>query len=688
MTMQEPDLAARFDRFLPLRTSVPGAHAARAPLALERSVPALVSLGTGVLWSLDHALAARDAVAVALLHGGAGFVLGAILGPLARAICPGRPRTTLAAAALLVFGVVPALVTRELVDRSYWVYLPAALAMALGAAALALAVGRSGTIALGALCAAGVATAFAGSPVQPPILPAPPVVPVQPAPGVAQRVALIGIDSGDWQVIDPMLAAGELPNLARLVGGGAAGVLRSIEPTYSPVAWSSIFSGKSAEKHGITGWDVAYAGNRRAALLWNVVGSAGLPAIAVNVPGSWPPSQVHGALVSGFPIPSLTKPPPMEEQQVLGRVLSTRDRPGALVPTAVLPTRDGVASGEVVIGEAETPPRSRLRHFAIEALIRRELLSSRLEAIPVRFEVRADGKRRVEAAGHALELAPGEWSPWLTADLSGVPGRFRLRALEDGAIYSTPIFQDPLAPLHPFTSDAALLQRVQGDSMYVVEAAGWRVSQDRDLRRPLFEHLEDVAERQLATAQELARSIPDWALFAHVFTITDRASHAFWRCHAPEAYAPIDAAELAECRDFVRAAYRWTDAALGRLLATLGDGVTVFVLSDHGSQPDPRRGFGTHRVDGIWIAAGPGIAPQRERREISILDVAPTALAALGFPVADDADGVARLELLDGAPEPRRIATYEGGGASPARDVPHRIQASTESQLRSLGYVE
>ena len=250
------------------------------------------------------------------------------------------------------------------------------------------------------------------------------------------------------------------------------------------------------------------------------------------------------------------------------------------------------------------------------------------------------------------------------------------------------MFQEPLAPLHPFTSDADLMRLAHGDSMYVVEAAGWRVSQDRDLRRSLFEHLEDVAEMQLAMAQELARAVPDWALFAHVFTITDRASHAFWRCHQPEAYAPIDAGELDECRDFVRASYRWTDAALGRLLATLGDGVTVLVVSDHGSKADPRRGFGTHRVEGIWIGAGPGIAAQRERREMSILDVAPTALAALGFPIADDVDGVARLDLLDGALAPEHIATYDGVGAGAAGDAPFRIQASTESQLRSLGYVE
>src|SRR5262245_38661716 len=42
----------------------------------------------------------------------------------------------------------------------------------------------------------------------------------------AQRVAIIGLDGGDWSVIDPMIAAGELPNLAALLSRGRGAVLR------------------------------------------------------------------------------------------------------------------------------------------------------------------------------------------------------------------------------------------------------------------------------------------------------------------------------------------------------------------------------------------------------------------------------------------------------------------------------
>ena len=44
---------------------------------------------------------------------------------------------------------------------------------------------------------------------------------------------------------------------------------------------------------------------------------------------------------------------------------------------------------------------------------------------------------------------------------------------------------------------------------------------------------------------------------------------------------------------------------------------------------------GEHRVDGMLIAAGPGIAASGSHPDISILDLAPTITAALGVELAD-----------------------------------------------------
>ena len=65
------------------------------------------------------------------------------------------------------------------------------------------------------------------------------------------KVLLIGLDGAEWDRIDPLIAQGELPNLARLKRDGVHGPLESFEPILSPIIWTSIATGKTPEKHGI-----------------------------------------------------------------------------------------------------------------------------------------------------------------------------------------------------------------------------------------------------------------------------------------------------------------------------------------------------------------------------------------------------------------------------------------------------
>ena len=62
----------------------------------------------------------------------------------------------------------------------------------------------------------------------------------------APRLLLIGWDAADWQVIHPLLDAGAMPNLQRLIEGGVMGNLASLAPMLSPILWTSIATGKRA----------------------------------------------------------------------------------------------------------------------------------------------------------------------------------------------------------------------------------------------------------------------------------------------------------------------------------------------------------------------------------------------------------------------------------------------------------
>lgn len=101
---------------------------------------------------------------------------------------------------------------------------------------------------------------------------------------------------------------------------------------------------------------------------------------------------------------------------------------------------------------------------------------------------------------------------------------------------------------------------------------------------------------------------------------------------------------------------------------------------------------GTHDPAGVYIVSGPGIAPLGRRVPAQIEAVAPTILCLLGLPIPDDMDAAPLLDVL--TPELRASSTVqymadraadatEGGGWLSEDD-----QSQVEERLRALGYLE
>ncbi len=68
------------------------------------------------------------------------------------------------------------------------------------------------------------------------------------------RVMMIPLDGGTWSVFDPMLRAGRLPNIQALIESGVHADLETDIPTYSPIIWTSVATGKFPTRHGIHGF--------------------------------------------------------------------------------------------------------------------------------------------------------------------------------------------------------------------------------------------------------------------------------------------------------------------------------------------------------------------------------------------------------------------------------------------------
>jgi predicted AlkP superfamily phosphohydrolase/phosphomutase/tetratricopeptide (TPR) repeat protein len=124
----------------------------------------------------------------------------------------------------------------------------------------------------------------------------------------AGRVLVLAMDGLDPATIDLLLSEGDLPNIARLRREGAYAPLQSRKPLLSPVVWTTIATGKTADVHGIshfvaedpaTGESLPVTSElRRVKALWNVLSDAGREVAVVGWWATWPPETVNGAIVS------------------------------------------------------------------------------------------------------------------------------------------------------------------------------------------------------------------------------------------------------------------------------------------------------------------------------------------------------------------------------------------------------
>src|SRR5437899_5148847 len=137
------------------------------------------------------------------------------------------------------------------------------------------------------------------------------------------RVLLIGWDAADWKVIQPLLQAGRMPNLARLMAGGVHGNIATLYPVLSPMLWTSIATGKRAYKHGIHGFSEPLADgsgvrpitllSRKTKAVWNILNQTGHRSIVVGWWPSHPAEPINGVMVSNnfehtIPEPHATQP--------------------------------------------------------------------------------------------------------------------------------------------------------------------------------------------------------------------------------------------------------------------------------------------------------------------------------------------------------------------------------------------
>src|SRR5580704_10446503 len=169
----------------------------------------------------------------------------------------------------------------------------------------------------------------------------------------SRKVLLVGWDAADWKVIRPLMDAGKMPNVQRLVEHGASGQISTLHPPLSPMLWTSIATGKRPFKHGIHGFSEPTQDgrgvqpvtnlSRTSKALWNILNQNDLRSIVIGWWPSHPAEPIDGVMVSdqfhragrpldeGWPLaPNAVHPP-----ELAATLADLRVHPDQLTPAMV-----------------------------------------------------------------------------------------------------------------------------------------------------------------------------------------------------------------------------------------------------------------------------------------------------------------------------------------------------------------
>lgn len=537
------------------------------------------------------------------------------------------------------------------------------------------------------------------------------------------KLTVIGLDAATFDVIDPLVEVGDLPNIARILEAGTGAVLRSTTHPLTPHAWATMVTGVNAGRHGIwdfierddSGYDlrVINGSYRRAPALWDRLGRVGRRVGLVNIPFTFPAPQVEGFAIAGMDAAAreqgMTHPSGLFEE--------LRNRFGALELDHRFPvTKDGDPDTDFVRRAAEQKVEATL--WLADRFEPDLLWVVFMAADHIHHVAWPDWERRGresavaetyrildEAVGRLVEAAGGN-DVVLVSDHGGgsLKGVLNLNAwlAQEGYL--------------AYAGRSEKLGRRVGDKLFEL-----RRHLPKQLRYRVKQRARGLREKMYERPQY---SVVDWpqtrafsyGTFGNI-VLNVRGREAEGIVEPGDEYERVrdELAERAlEIRDpdgqpIVAAVHRREDLFDGPELEKIPDLLVEFrdyewlgkgnLKSRSTSlwdtielEPGSRHEYvGSHRHEGIFALSGPS-ATNAARSEIGIADVAPTVLYLLGEPLPADLEGRLVAEAIDPALLDRRPPEYDDSGPFELESASEGYQAEEEAEvaerLRGLGYIE
>ncbi|MEP9410510.1 MAG: alkaline phosphatase family protein [Candidatus Brocadia sp.] len=127
---------------------------------------------------------------------------------------------------------------------------------------------------------------------------------------MGKKTVVIGLDGTPYSLIHKLTQQDVCPNVSRLLAAGSLLEMKSTHPAVSSVAWTSFMTGKNPAKHGIFGfmdriphtYDIYYPNFKhiQAKPIWDILSQYNKRSVVINVPSTYPASEMNGILIAGF----------------------------------------------------------------------------------------------------------------------------------------------------------------------------------------------------------------------------------------------------------------------------------------------------------------------------------------------------------------------------------------------------
>lgn len=395
----------------------------------------------------------------------------------------------------------------------------------------------------------------------------------------AKKVILLGIDGQDPQVTQRLFKENLLPNFSRIAQQGIFSPLRTINPTQSPVIWSSIATGKNPGHHGVFDFirrrplnylpelaivrfnemnflaqkNRMFLPARKGTAFWQTTSKADIPTTVIRWPLTLPAEIVKGNMLAGLGVPDL--------KGTLGRyLLFTSDQS--------LQTKE---KGDITI--VDTGPS-----------VNTKIMGPGKSFVPLKINFNP-ACIEISTADTKITVREKEWSPWFRMQFKVSPfkkvsgiSRFYLESIKPHFnLYMLPIQADPSDSPFDITSPpqyAGEIAKQIGLYATLGMPEDTNALNENVLSPEAFLELCDKIseEREKMFFYELQRF--NEGLFAFVFDTLDRIQHVFYRINKKnmkEEYSQV-----------LSRYYQKMDRTLGKILDNTGDDTVIIIVSDHG----------------------------------------------------------------------------------------------------------